>query len=401
MLKKQFVITWVFLLLLFSLSSCNQGVSGEVIANDAWGVVTVESGSSIVIGVAVTTEGLGLGMEGIDQERGIRLAIAERGRIRGYLIDIVVEEAACASYGGESIGTKFSTDSDSIVGVVGLTCSDSCSSAGRVLEDAYMLEISPACGASELTDPSTSSGLFLRTMYDDSLEGLLSAEFAFTQLGARQAAIIHYGSMATQSLIEAFETNFQYLGGTIVSEITFNPGDPTFSSILAELETLRPDIVYAPLWPEDAAKLTVEISESHPWLQLLGGQHFHSNWFLQEGGDSAEGVYATGPYIETERYQELEAAYINQFGETPNSLQYVFAYDAANLLLDAIEQASAVDRSGDLIIGRQALQQAIFGTSAYNGVTGPLTCTAWGNCSAENLAVKTVKDGKWVTIYAP
>ncbi len=401
MQKNRLVITSVFLFMLLSLNSCGQDKSIEVLASDPWGTVTVEPGSSIMLGVAVTTEEAGLGPEGVDQERGIQLAVADRNRIKGYLVSVIVEEAACASYGGETIGGMFSAVADSVIAVLGPTCSNACSSAGTILEDSRMIEISSSCGASELTDPSTSTGLFLRTMYDDSLEGMLSAEFAFTQLGARRAAIIHYDNIDTQSLVEAFKTNFQYLGGTIVSETVVNPGDPTFSAILTGLALAQPDILYAPLWPKDAVRMTVEIDESHKWLELLGGRHYHGNWYLQETGDAADGIYATGPYIKTKDYQELEADYIAQFGEAPDSLQYVFAYDATNLLLDAIEQASAVDRSGNLIIGRQALQRAIFETSAYNGLTGPLTCTAWGNCSAENLAVKVVQDGKWVPVYAP
>ena len=61
------------MLLLFSLNSCNQGVSSEVLSNDAWGAVTVEAGSPIVIGVAVTTEEVGLGLEGIDKSKVSRI----------------------------------------------------------------------------------------------------------------------------------------------------------------------------------------------------------------------------------------------------------------------------------------------------------------------------------------
>jgi branched-chain amino acid transport system substrate-binding protein len=401
MQNNHFVTICTFLFLLFSLSSCSQGTSSKVLANDAWGVITVELNSPILIGVAVTTKATGLGMEGIDQERGVQLAIAERNRVRGFTIELVVEETACTSYGGEAVATKFSTISDSVAGVVGATCSSACSSASTILEDVHMLEISPSCGASELTDPSTNSGLFLRTMYDDSLEGLLSADFAFTQLGAREAAIIQYDNIDSRFFAEAFRTNFQHLGGTIISEEIVNPDSLSFSTVLAKLASAQPDVIYAPLLPEDAVNLTTQMEELHIPSALLGGQHFHSTWFLQESGISAEGVYATGPYVEGKNYQELETSYINQFGETPHSLQYVFAYDATNLLLDAIEQASAVDRNGNLIIGRQTLQRAIFETSAYDGFTGSLTCTTWGNCSAENLVVKIVQDGEWVPIYAP
>jgi branched-chain amino acid transport system substrate-binding protein len=56
-----------------------------------------------------------------------------------------------------------------------------------------------------------------------------------------------------------------------------------------------------------------------------------------------------------------------------------YAYDAASILIRAIEQVAVVDASGSLVIGRQALANAVRATSDYPGVTGVVIFDGWGD----------------------
>ncbi|MBM3180440.1 MAG: hypothetical protein FJZ86_08800 [Chloroflexi bacterium] len=55
------------------------------------------------------------------------------------------------------------------------------------------------------------------------------------------------------------------------------------------------------------------------------------------------------------------------------------AYDAATILLKAIESVAVVDEKGQLVIPRQALAQAVRSTSGYDGVSGKITFDANGD----------------------
>jgi branched-chain amino acid transport system substrate-binding protein len=59
---------------------------------------------------------------------------------------------------------------------------------------------------------------------------------------------------------------------------------------------------------------------------------------------------------------------------------YAHSYDAANLLLNAIEAVAVPDQDGTLHIGRQALRDALYGTTGFDGLTGSLTCDEFGDC---------------------
>jgi branched-chain amino acid transport system substrate-binding protein len=59
------------------------------------------------------------------------------------------------------------------------------------------------------------------------------------------------------------------------------------------------------------------------------------------------------------------------------------AFDATNILLDAIEAVAVDDGSGNLTISRTALKDAVYATNGYEGVTGIITCTPLGDCATD------------------
>jgi branched-chain amino acid transport system substrate-binding protein len=58
---------------------------------------------------------------------------------------------------------------------------------------------------------------------------------------------------------------------------------------------------------------------------------------------------------------------------------YPLAYDATNVMLSAIEQVAQYAPDGSLVIGRQALSEAIRATKGFDGITGIITLDNKGN----------------------
>jgi len=104
--------------------------------------------------------------------------------------------------------------------------------------------------------------------------------------------------------------------------------------------------------------------------------------FLQAMGERAKGMYFVGPGIPRgERVTQMEEKYIAKYSTSPSVVYYLNGYDAANLLFSAIEKASVQDGQGNLIIGRQALRDAMYSMKGVRGVTGDLTCDEFGDCA--------------------
>jgi branched-chain amino acid transport system substrate-binding protein len=57
------------------------------------------------------------------------------------------------------------------------------------------------------------------------------------------------------------------------------------------------------------------------------------------------------------------------------------------MIFAAIEQVAVQEADGTLHIGRQALRDALYATTNFQGLTGNLTCSATGDCADPNIAV--------------
>ena len=70
---------------------------------------------------------------------------------------------------------------------------------------------------------------------------------------------------------------------------------------------------------------------------------------------------------------------------------HAHAYDATNVIAAAIEKV-AVQNGDTLIIGKQALRDAIGATKDFQGLTGNITCGPTGDCADPKIAVYEVTD---------
>jgi branched-chain amino acid transport system substrate-binding protein len=124
------------------------------------------------------------------------------------------------------------------------------------------------------------------------------------------------------------------------------------------------------------------------------GLYFDS--FIEAVGEAGVGMYFNTPARpEGPAYDAFFSKYETKYNESPTLTPYdAHAYDAANLLLNAIAAAAVQDAKGDgtLHIGRQALRDALYATSDYQGLTGSLTCDQYGDCGPIRVQVTRLDD---------
>ena len=107
----------------------------------------------------------------------------------------------------------------------------------------------------------------------------------------------------------------------------------------------------------------------------MGADGLLADSFPENAGPNVVGMYLTGPYVSGSNYNSFLNKWRSKYGGVPPSGFHAFAYDGANILMDAIEEVAVVDQDGTLHIGRQALRDSISSLSGYNGLTGSLDCT--------------------------
>jgi branched-chain amino acid transport system substrate-binding protein len=108
--------------------------------------------------------------------------------------------------------------------------------------------------------------------------------------------------------------------------------------------------------------------------------------FISIGGDATNGQYLSGPDLTAfsggDFYKNsFLPAYKQLAGSNPISVFHAHAYDAMNVMMNAIKQVAVDNGDGSLTISRVALRDAVQGTSGYQGIIGTITCTPLGDCA--------------------
>ncbi len=373
-----------------ALAACGGGGGGGGAATyectDAIGCVTVAPGDPIHIAYALTVSGATASL-GEDSRGAIEIAIADRGgELLGHPIELTGEDTLCNAEGGQAAGTKLAADA-TIIGIIGTNCSSEARAAMPLISQAGMVMISPSNTNPDLTDPDHPDhhpGYF-RTAHNDLFQGRIAAEFAYNELGVRSVATIHDGSPYAESLQAVFADVFRELGGTVTAQEAINVGDTDMGPVLTTIAAGSPELIYFPVF-EPEGNLIAAKSKEIAGLEnviLMAADGLFADTMPEATGSAAVGMYLSGPYVDVndEDYQAFLQKWADQIGGVPPSGFHAHAYDATNILLNAIEQVAVVQDDGTVIIPRQALRDAIYGLKDYPGLTGNLSCNENGDCA--------------------
>lgn len=386
--------------------------AAELTCTDAIGCVEIGPDDPIHIAYMLTISGATASL-GEDSRGGIEIAIDDRGgELLGHEISLTGEDSGCSAEGGQAAAQKVAADT-TIVGIIGTNCSSEAEAAMKTLSDLGYLMISPSNTAPRLTEKDPAKGGtwlpgYYRTAHNDLFQGRVAAEFAYNELGARTAATIHDGSPYADGLRQVFEDVFAELGGEVTYSGAINVGDTLMD--LTAIASNPPDIIYFPIFEPEGnfiAAQARDIAELDN-TKLMGADGLLADTFPEGTGAAAVGMYLSGPAVTGEAYDAFLAKWTEKFGGSPPSGFHAHAYDATNILFNAIEAVAQVGADGTVLIGRQALRDAVTATANFEGLTGVLTCNETGDCATgEALAIYIINqaevDGNWPpeVVYTP
>ena len=350
---------------------------------DELGCVEVGPDEPIVIASILAMSGPA-SFYGADSLGGIELAILGRdGMLLGRDVEVVEEDSHCAAEGGQAAAQRVAAD-ETIVGVIGTTCSGAAQGAMPIISEAGMLMISSSNTSPSLTNDNADEGGtyypgYFRTAHNDLFQGAMGARFAVEVLKAGAVATVHDGDPYTEGLAVVMANVFDGLNGEVVFQGAVSKGDTDMSAILTEIAASGPDLVYLPVFTPESEFL-VSQGANTPGLEevrmMTADGSFNAD-FGPNIGAAAAGVLMTGPHVSGDAYQEFLAMWAEEQPggtDTPPSGFHAHAYDATNLLLDAVEAVAQEMDDGTLVIGRQALRDAMSAVEDYAGLTGSLTC---------------------------
>jgi branched-chain amino acid transport system substrate-binding protein len=377
--------------------------AADVCDADEFGCVEVAEGDPITIGTLLVISGENASL-GQDSQNGVVIAAnMANNEVAGHPIEFDHQDDLCAAEGGQS-GAQALAANESIVGVIGTSCSSAGEPAAQILSESGIAIISPSNTAPSLTAPETHQPFYLRTAHNDEIQGAAMADFAASELQAASAATIHDGSPYAEGLANVFAEQFQEAGGEITAQEAVQVGDRDMRPVLTSIAADTPDLIYFPVFVAEGGAITSQAREITELgeTDLAGADGMLTeDWIQAAGARNAEGVYLSGPDLEFSGgfYQdEFLPAYEEDFGKT-TSVFHAHAFDATNILIDAIE-AVAIEEEGTTFIPRTALKDEMFATSGYEGIIGELSCDENGDCNPEaSISVSVVENGEFSRIW--
>lgn len=379
-------------------TTATDNTSTDTACTDAIGCVTIAAGEPIKVAALEAISG-DVASLGTDQVRAIEIAIADRGELLGHDITLQVEDDTCSSEGGQTGAQRIVADPQ-VLGIIGTSCSGAGVAAAEIMSKAGLVMISGSNTSPFLTSLNGEVGNahqdgYYRTAHNDEVQGAAAAKFAYEELGITKAATIHDGDAYTQGLAGVFNTSFTELGGEMVLETAISKGDTDMGPVLTDVVAKGAELVFFPIFQPEGDFIVLQSKDIDGFenIKLMAADGLLSDTYVESLGEDGIGMYFSGPATPTgAAYEDFVKKYEDAYGEAPIQAFHAHAYDAANILLDAIAATAQQGADGTLVIGRQAIRDYISGLKDYAGLTGSLTCNEFGDCADPKIEVVRLDD---------
>ncbi len=324
---------------------------------------------------------------GIDLRNGVELAIAEwnaKGPLLGKTIQLVPGDDQADPKQAVSIANKFVNQK--VNAVVGHWNSNCSINASPYYHSANMVAISPASTNPRLTQQGFKT--VFRVCGTDDQQGGVAAEFALRTLKPRTIAIVHDKTTYGQGLADYFKKSVE---GKV--QIVYYDGiqtkDPDYKAVLTAIKDKKPDAYFfGGVYPE-AGRLVRQAKEVGLNIPMITGDGVWDPTFISIAGKSAEGTYVTfgkdPSGLPTSK--AFNEKYTAKYG--PPGPYSVYAYDAANIILTAMQQTGTVD---GLKVAEYISQ------NTFRGAFGDTSFDKNGDVTKAPYVVWKVVDGKFVEV---
>lgn len=237
-------------------------------------------------------------------------------------------------------------EQDKVIAIVGPNNSSDTIASAEISQSAKIPQITNV-GTNEAV---TKVGDYIfRACIIDPFQGKVVAQFAYDDLKVRKAAVI-YNNADTYSagLDKAFIDAFTALGGEIVANEAFSGAEvKDFSAQLTKIKNANPDVVFVPTHITNVPLILQQIRGMGIEATLLGCDSWDYAALPELVGlDVIEGAYyVTGFSPEAETAKEFVDAFTELAGYRP-SFCSAMAYEAAHIVLNAIQNAETIDGPG-------------------------------------------------------
>ena len=377
--------TKIFLTLIaifvISLSGCER--AQQVITP---GTSTSDTMSTIKIGVIQPT---GLAPNFTKGAELARAQVNNSGGLLGMQVEFIVMDNQGDQEFPDAMESvriaKVLIQEEGVVAILGPLLSTNSMQVGPVVTELRRPIITGSSG-----EKVTSTGEFVFiTVAPSSVQGATTAQFALnpTELNAKTAATIRQvGDVYSGAVADAFEENFQKLGGELVASEIYQHGDRDFDAQLTKIKTAAPDVLLIAGFSPEIPLLALQARNMGIEATFIGTNGWDEpDKLLGTLDDNAplEGSYFTRDFS-IDNAAPFVAAYTAMYMEPPDGPS-AWGYDAMALLTLAIKNAGTLEPD--------AVRDALANTTDYQGAS-TISRYDENRHPLKGLTLYTIRDGQ-------
>lgn len=345
----------------------------------------------------------------------IEMAIEERdGQVAGLDIEYESLDDATAQAGQWdpakcAENAQQAAQDEAVIGWIGPFNSGCAATQIPTLNEAGLAMVSPANTYIGLTKPGgepdepdkyypTGERNYARVIVADDKQGQAGAAL-MQEEGVESVYILDDRETYGKGLADQFQQAAEEQGIEVAGRDGIDGSAANYRSLMNRIASEEPDAIYfGGIIENNAAQLIkdkVGAGMPNDEVLFIGPDGIFVDELLTQAGDAADGIYVTfGGLPESELSAEGQEFVDNYESQYDDSIQpyTAYAYEAANVMLDAIERA-AEDAGG--VPERQAVIEEVLATEDYEGVLGTWSFDDEGDTSLTELSVQTVDGGEF------
>ncbi|HZK65969.1 MAG TPA: ABC transporter substrate-binding protein [Chloroflexota bacterium] len=313
------------------------------------------------------------------------LAIEEANKAGKVNITTVVTDSKGDATEGVNAATKL-INQDKVKAIFGPVISRVAIGVSDIVNTNKIVMITPTGTAPKVTvDNGKRKEYIFRSCFIDPFQGQVMAKFGLNTVKAKNASIVYdISNDYSKGLAETFKAAFEQGGGKVVNMESYGKDDVDFSAILTKVGSNSPDVLFLPDYYNKVSLIGRQAKEKGVKATLLGVDGWDS---AELDAKAMEGGYFSNHYSAEDQRPEVQEwikKYQAKFGKAPDALG-TLAYDAANLLVEAIVKAGSDDPT--------KIRDAMANIKDFKAVTGTLSFDKDGN-PIKSAVVLQIKDGK-------
>jgi len=274
-----------------------------------------------------------------------------------------------------------------VKGVVGHVTSGAAIPAAMIYEQAGIPAITPSATNPKLTQQGYKTAY--RVIANDFQQGEAMAKYAATVLKAKTIAIVDDRTAYGQGLGDTLAENLKKFGVQVVAREYTNDKAVDFTALLTRIKSKQPDAIFYGGMDAQGAPMLKQIKQLGLNVKFLSGDGVCTSEMLKLAAEAlSPNVYCTQAGIPAEKMPG-GTEFKTRFKKTFNvdvQLYAPYAYDSANMLIEAMKLANSVEPAKYL----PQLQKV-----SLKGVTGTVAFDTKGDNKNGGITLNQFGSGKW------